>query len=105
MRKSLKELDVKVMSISGVVEETQLLIVDGVKGTRLRLSMDSVLRIWGRKGTQKDHGLVESCQSSRDTCCYIKEARSQDRGMVSRRRGIQELETRCRNFNLALWRW
>jgi hypothetical protein len=35
MQRGMKELDVKITSVSGIVEETKVLIMDGVKGTKL----------------------------------------------------------------------
>ena len=105
MQWGMKELDVKITSVSGIVEETKVLIMDGVKGTKLRCSRALGLMVHDRKGTTKNHGLVEPYQSSRDTCCYFKKARVWNRRMVPGRRGVQELETRCRNFTLAFWRW
>ena len=108
MQKRLKELDVKVTSVSRIVDETQSLIVDGVKGmsiSNLIIPNDMLTMIRDRKGSEKCHGLAEPYQPGRNPCCCFKKARARDWSMVSERRGLWELETRPGNFALAGGRW
>jgi hypothetical protein len=108
IQKGLKELDVKVTSVSRIVDETQSLIVDGVKGIsilNLVILNDMLTMICDRKGSQKYHGLAEPYQPSRNPCCCVKKARAGDWSMVSGRRGLRELEARPGNFTLAGGRW
>jgi hypothetical protein len=108
IQKGLKELDVKVTSVSRIVDETQSLIVDGVKGMsipNLIISERYVDMICDRKGSEKCHGLAEPYQPSRNPCCCFKKAPARDWSMVSKRRGLWELETRPGNFALAGGRW
>ena len=75
MQRGIKELDVKITSVSGVVEETKLLIVDGVKGIKSNHPSEELLMVdYDRNRAEKDHGLVEPCKSSGNPCCYFKKA-------------------------------
>lgn len=101
-------MDVKVTSVSRIVDETQSLIVDGVKGMSipsLIISNDMLTMICDRKGSEKYHGLAEPYQSSRNPCYCFKKARAGDWSMVSGGRGLRELETRPGDFALACGRW
>ena len=106
IQKGLKELDVKVTSVSRIIGETQSLIVDGVKGmSKPNYSKDMLTMIRDRKGKEKCHGLAEPYQPSRNPCCCFKKARAGDWSMVSGRRDLWELETRPGNFAMAGGRW
>lgn len=68
IQKGLKELDIKITSVSGVVNDTRLMVADGVKGKQLLMPVCDVNPDHlHRKTSTENYRVVSPSQPGRDS--------------------------------------